>query len=232
MLKSMMAGVALAGALFASTAEAGTPITVQVTCPLTGERFNFNTTASYSTWGRDLDGRQQGSWEFPLAIPQCPTTRFPVMEDMTPEELEAARALVETPGYQAVRGEASYYVLSYVMTQMEMGDPVDRAWHILQATWQVQNDPERYRRYASELTDRWDAVAPAFREESPEDWMWIETYVANVERQSGRLDAATARLAALEAAAGDDAELMERVALTRQLIADGNTRPFAPERGD
>ena len=230
MLKTIAAVVTLSGALVATSVEAGTPITVEVTCPLTGARFNFETTASYSTWGRELDGLQMGSWTFPLAIPQCPDSRFPVLEDLTSEQLAAAAALVQTPGYQAIRGEASYYVLSYVTRELAMGDAIDPAWHLLQATWQVRDQPDLYRRYATELTASWEANASAFQTESPQDWMWIESYIANVERQAGRFDEASARLDRLEPLAAEDADLVERIGLTRRLIAHGDSRPFAPER--
>lgn len=230
MNKSIAILAAVAALTATSAAEAGIPVTVQVACPLTGENFNFETTASYSTWGRDLDGLPQGSWTFPLAIPQCPGTRFPALEDLTPEQIEAARLLVETPEYQAIQGEAPYYVLAHVMDALDMGEPADHAWNLLQATWQAREDAATYGRYAAELSESWDAAAPGFRQESPEDWAWIETFVANVERQAGRADAASARLDALEGAELEDAELAERIALTRRLISEGDTRPHSPER--
>jgi len=230
MLKTIVAVVALSGTLVATSVEAGTPITIEVTCPLTNARFNFETTASYSTWGRELDGLQMGSWTFPLAIPLCPDSRFPALENLTSEQLTAAAALVQTPGYQAIRDEASYYVLSYVTRELAMGDAIDPAWHLLQATWQVRDQPDLYRRYASELTTSWEASAAAFQAESPQDWMWIESYIANVERQAGRFEEARARLDRLEPLAVEDTDLVERIGLTRRLIAEGNSRPFAPER--
>ncbi len=232
MLRQFLAVTALAGTMIASSAEAGIPITVQVTCPLTGEAFNFETTASYSTWGRDLDGLPQGSWHFPLAIPLCPDSRFPALEDLTPEQIAAANALIQTPAYVAVREEAPYYLLSFVMRELEMGDPIDPAWNLLQATWQVRDQPETYGRYATELVARWDADSGALRTESPDDWRWIESFVANVERQAGRFEEAGVRLDALEPLALEDADLMERIRTTRRLIAEGNSRPFSPERGD
>jgi hypothetical protein len=39
-------------------------------------------------------------------------------------------------------------------------------------------------------------------------------------------------LDALEPLALEDADLMERIRTTRRLIAEGNSRPFSPERGD
>ncbi len=232
MLRSFLAATVLAGAMMASSAQAGTPVTIQVTCPLTGETFNFETTASYSTWGRDLDGLPQGSWHFPLDLPQCPDSRFPVLEDLTPEQLAAAAALVQTPGYAAVRDEAPYYLLAFVMRELGIGDPIDPDWNLLQATWQVRDQPEIYSRYATELVSSWDAGSAAFRSENSDDWRWIESFIANVERQAGRFEDASARLDALEPMAADDEGLMQRISTTRRLIAEGNSRPFSPERGD
>lgn len=232
MLRRLVAAGALGILLSSTPAQAGTPITVQVTCPLTGAQFNFETTASYSTWGRELDGLPLGSWTFPLAVPQCPESRFPALEDLSPEALAAARILVETPEYQAIREQSSYYVLAYVTTELGLGEAIDPAWHLLQATWQVRDHPELYRSYAAELVTRWDADSREFRAAEPDDWMWIESYVVNVERQAGRFAEAGARLDALEAMAADDPDLMERLVETRRLIAEGNAEPFGLDLRD
>lgn len=210
----------------APAAEAGIPVSQTVRCPIDGRTFTHTTTASYSTWGSHLDGLPMGSWAFPLALPQCPDSRFPVFREFETSETEELRRLVATPEYQAIANERSYYVLSHVMRALGEGEPLDWAWHVLQASWQARGDPALYRRYAAELIPMFDAALPAVLESEPGDWWYYQTILANVSRQAGDFGAATARLDALE---GEPPlpVLSARIALTRELIAARDSAPRA-----
>lgn len=226
---------ALAAGLMAGTtapAAAGIPMRVESTCPVDDAKFSWTTTASYSTWGQELDAKPIGSWTFPMTIPQCPQSRFPVYkETFTAEEKAAIRALVLTPEYQAVQEEASYYLLRFVLEKLggaEPLEPMQGAWLLMQATWQVrETDPERYRRYAAETTAAMDLALPALRESEPADWWFLQIATANVQRQAGDFAGATARLDALTGEAPEQGQPAERIALTRQKIAAQDTSPGA-----
>lgn len=60
----------VAAAAAALPAAAGIPVRQRMTCPIGGEAFTYNTTASYTTFGSRPDGKPYGSWIFPLALPE------------------------------------------------------------------------------------------------------------------------------------------------------------------
>lgn len=204
----------------------------EVTCPVDGTTFTFESTPSYSIFGRALDGLPQGSWFFPLKLAQCPACRFPVEIGALDEaRAERAKALVESDDYRRMaERETSYRLLCFVMEALDLGAPMARVDRLLQATWQTYGDADRYGRYASELGAAMDGSGEAFRAERPEDWAAFSSFVANVERQAGNWEAATLRLDRIEAAGLEDADLAARIAQTRRLIADGDARPGQPER--
>lgn len=210
-------------------ASAGIPRRVEAVCPVNDQKFFWTTTASYSTFGSELDGQPFGSWTFPLTIPQCPESRFPVYREFTDAEKTAIRALVATPDYAAIKDEASYYVLAFVIERLDQPAAIDKAWVLLQASWQVRDtDPARYGRYAAEIVPAMDAALPAMQAEEPADWWYFQIATANVLRQSGDFAGATARLDALQGQPPGEGDLVQRVALTRELIAAGNQASAHP----
>lgn len=237
MRKVMLAAVA-AGLLTAAAAPttAGIPIRVETVCPVDDQKFTWTTTASYSTWGMELDGKPIGSWHFPMTIPQCPDSKFPVyQEEWTAAEKAAIRALVATPEYAAVKDEASYYLLRFVAERLMPADaeePVDDGWLLLQATWQVRDDPDRYARYAGELVRAVDAAGPALKSEEVENWWFFNLATANVQRQAGDFAGASARLDMLSGEPPERGDFAARIALTRQLIETQDRKPTAPPDPD
>lgn len=222
---------AVAALMLATPVMAGTPYRQELTCPLDGQKFTFTATASYSTFGSMLDGMPQASWIMPLPIPQCPGTNFPLyQETFSDAELTTARALVVEPAYQAIKDERSYYVLHYVLARMTPDrNPIDAAWLLLSATWQAQEDPAQYGRYVAETIPALDQSALAIRAERYDDWLYIQTILANLSRQSGDFAAATSRLDALPTPV-ENAEMARRISLTRDLIARQDRTPQAPPR--
>jgi hypothetical protein len=224
-------GIGLAAAL-AGAAAAGTPYRAKAVCPVDGTTFEYTATASYSTWGSFLDGMPQASWTTPMPIPQCPESRFPVYrEDFSDADRDKIRALVATPEYGAIRNEASYYVLWYVFDRLEPPrEGLDVAWPLLQATWQVHDDPERYARYVGMVIPLMDAAMPALKTTEPENWWYFQIVLANLSRQTGDFAAATARLDALEGSPPAVGDLAQRLTLTRDLIARQDRSVQAPPR--
>lgn len=201
----------------------GMPVPVESVCPVDDQKFTWTTTTSYTIFDTALDGQPIGSWHFPLDIGQCPDSKFPVYkEEFTEEEKQAIRELVARPEYKAIQDEASYYVLSFVLSRLEEPEPLDTAWYLVQATWQVRDDAPRYRRYALETLAALDAGLEGMRESEPENWWYLQIVASNIERQSGDFEAATRRLDALPAEVPAEGSLAKRIALTRQLVAEHN----------
>ncbi len=220
--------VALAGTVSGS-ATAGIPMRVEAICPVNDQKFTWTTTASYSTFGYELDGQPFGSWTFPLTIPQCPDSGFPVYRDFSAAEKLTIRALVRTPEYVAIKDEASYYVLAFVMERLEQPEAIDKAWVLLQASWQVRDtDAGRYGRYAPEIVAAMDAALPGVLVEEPANWWFFQIATANVQRQSGDFAGATARLDALAGEPPAESDGVQRIAMTREMIAAGNRASAHP----
>lgn len=219
-MRNLILAACAASALLAGPAAAGTPYEARAVCPVDGREFTWTSTASYSTWGSTLDAQPIGSWHFPLTIPQCPDSRFPLYKDeFTDAEKAAIQALVATPEYAAVKDESSYYLTHFVMSRLETLEPLGGAWLLVQATWQVREDADRYARYAAQAVPAMDAGLPGLKDSEPADWWYLQIAVANVQRQAGDFDGATARLDALTGDMPAEGQPAERIAETRRLIA-------------
>jgi hypothetical protein len=228
-MKKLILAVGLA-LVMAPAAYAGTPYPIKVECPLTGETFTHTATASYSTYGMYLDGMPVGSWTFPMPVPQCPGSRFPVTkEDYTDAEKTALRALVLTSEYKAVQNEASYYVMDFVMARTGEQTPESHVWMLLQATWQVRADADVYARYAGELTAAMDAASDQLGSEDPANWYFYQLATANVLRQAGDFGGAASRVAVVEATPSDQPMVRKWIEMTRAMItARDNTSEEIP----
>ena len=205
--------------LSALPVRAGSPMTIEVVCPIDGEKFNFVTSAMYSTFGLYADGMPVGTWTFPPPLPQCPKSRLPILEEpYSDEEIVRLRAMVETPEYKAVQNESSYYLMNFVLGYLRKHGPESQVPYLLQATWQVYDQPVTYARYADELTAAFDAAAEGLRAEDDGYRFFCEMSLINVLRQAGRFDEATRRLETLVPYEGENS-LPEWTTLTRDLIA-------------
>lgn len=222
---TLLLAAGAAGLFAASSTLAGTPYTARATCPVDGRVFTYTATASLSTFGAELDGKTMASWTMPMPLPQCPGSLFPVYkETFTAEEAARIRALVETPEYQAVKDEASYFVFWFVRERLEPpAEGLDRPWPLVQATWQARDNPDQYRRYVELALPMLDEAMAGLREREPSDWWFMQTIAANLSRQAGDFDAALARLDGLTGEAPDP-QLTERVSVTRRLAQERNAQ--------
>jgi hypothetical protein len=187
------AGLALVLASLAGAAHAGTPYPQKMTCPVGGEPFVFTATASYSTWGSRPDGKPYGSWEFPNPVPECPGNRLVVFAQFTKDQIKQLEPLLASPEYKALAGETTYYRMLWLAKALKLPNIPD-AWLLLQASWQVDGDPERKARYQREFVAAVDAEPV-----KPEDIGWLNDQLraVNAERELGQFDAAKARIGRL-----------------------------------
>ena len=155
-MRRLLAALFLTLAVAPAPAYAGIPVTRPMTCPIGGERFDFTTTASYSTFGARADGKPFGSWTFPLAIPECPGNGLLLYkEQFEPAELARLQPLIESADYRALRQqqETPYYRMSWLLGRM--GEPRDNVlWALIQATWEPADDSPVRMRYLGELASR------------------------------------------------------------------------------
>ena len=219
----LIAAAAL-GLLSASAAPsaAGTPYVAYAVCPLNGARVAYTGTHSYSIFGRETDGKPYGSWEFPLEMARCPGSGLPIyQEKFTGDEVKALKALVATPGYQAIKGESTYFVLAYVF--QSQGRPLSMQMDaLLAASFEVRENPAVYPRYAKVFVERAEL---RLAELTPDvgDWWMLQLITINIIRQTGDFPAAQARLDSLPDTATPRFKLY--LQQTRELIAAKDSKP-------
>lgn len=170
------------------------------TCPLDGETFIYQAVNSYSRFGMQLDLRPIGALVAPIPMPICPGSGFVVYrDDFNGEEISIFRQLVQAPEYRALReAETDYFVAAH-----QAGKLAEDAWLIatltLRATWEVQEKPEKYNRYAALALTRMEEAGKGFSPtgETNEQWWTVKLLVVNFHRRLGEFDAAGRLLAEL-----------------------------------
>lgn len=201
----------------------GMPISVKAVCPIDGTEFEYRSTPSYTVFGRRLDGCPFGSWRFPLELPRCPQCRFPASKGLVSEaDQDKARALAASPEFAAVKDEADYYVLAWVLEKLGVGGAIGPVDRLMNACWEVGPNDARYGRYAQDLGQAMDGAGDAIREQSAESWVALQSFIANIQRQAGDWAGAVRRLDALEASGLDLEDAKDRIDRTRELIADAD----------
>lgn len=186
------AAALLALAVAPAPALAGIPVTREMTCPIGGERFSFTTTASYSVFGARADGKPYGSWDFPLAIPECPGNGLVMYKDFDQAELTRIGAIIAGDDYRALRRDSTpYYRLHWLLGRMEA--PREQVlWALIQATWEDPDQSPRRMRYLGEIATI--ALAETAAPASLPDY-GLRAYGINALRELGRFEEADALLA-------------------------------------
>lgn len=225
MLKIALGAVLLASSLAAAPALAFVPAVGHAVCPIDGKPFDYPSFAAYSTYGARLDGKPFGSASFPLALAECPGSKFPVYREFKPEEIAKVKAVAASAEFRALADETPYFRLHGVVAAM--GETQDaRTYTALEATWQAEGQPERYRRYAAVYFQEADALVAQSKPTDQAYWN-AQFYAADVARQSGDFAGAAARLAKLN----DPAAPAGMAAVIKQeagLIEARNTKPAMP----
>jgi hypothetical protein len=177
----------------AAAAQAGTPVRVQLQCPVGGERFTYVSTASMSTWGQRPDGKPYGSWTFPTPLPECPSNGLVLFKDeFTRRETSELRNLIAEPAYIAMREtDTPYYRARWLMRRLEP-ESTEAIWLLLQASWEAPDGSEQRSRYLREFAEEVATLSP-----SAQDWVMLQLRAANAWRELGEFDVATTILAAL-----------------------------------
>ena len=218
-MRAVAAAALLAFAGFAGPALAGIPVEEEMTCPVGGESFTHTTTGSYSTYGARPDGKPYGSWVFPMPLPECPGNRLVLYKQFDDAEIETLSELVGSDAYRAMEGETDYYRAQWL--EDRLSNTVPMPWLLMRATWQVDGDPDRRRRYLGEFADRAASVAV---DRGDFGTMMLRFRLANAQRELGALDRAAGTLAelaeGLDPAAADTADEAENLLWFGYMIDD------------
>ena len=134
--------VIFAAVLLSTSANAGILIDQELTCPVGGEIFTIDGTASCSTMGRMLSLKPITSCDFITRLPVCPKNKLPMYRDFTDDEVKRITAFMDSNEYKDALDEPVYlraYLLSKTLEDDESLEP----FILLQsAIWYGQTSPQ------------------------------------------------------------------------------------------
>jgi hypothetical protein len=131
----------------ASQVLAGYPVTDIVNCPVGGKSFQYQTTGSFTTFFRRLDGKPTGSWTFPLALPVCPDNGLVVFDKFQDAELPQLSTLIASAEYMSMANSETAYFKAYWLAKRLRRASADVAWLLIQASWEADDDEPTKARY-------------------------------------------------------------------------------------
>jgi len=227
------AGVARTLVLALTLAASGPPARAvtyafqDYTCPLDGQTFTQGLPTPGHPLGSQLDLKPWGPVLAPAVLPVCPGSRFVLWKrEFSEPELMRLRALIASPQWLAIRDVETDYFRIAKLRQWLGDDAADVAFTYLYATWEVDESPERYARYAAVALEAVGHALPGAGDRAPT----LQLVALELERRLGRLDAARDRAAGLaSSAAFADGPLHALLAQQRVLI---DARDTAPHRID
>jgi hypothetical protein len=143
-------------ALATSALAQGTP--VQQVCPIDGKTFTYKALDVQPSRRLNLDMKRVDSF-FPWPHAKCPGNGFVIYKsNLTPAEIDKLRPFVLSEEYRALSAIHSTYYLEAVLRRRLGEPPYDVAWALVQASWEVQSDPKRYKDYAREALATYDSI--------------------------------------------------------------------------
>ena len=147
--KALVCGLACFAA--AGMVSAATYTKKEFICPLDGSVFEATMAVSGTSFEQQLDLKPFGPMPAPWPLARCPSNGFVIYkEEFSADEIDRLKRYVLSPAYQALREDNSDYYLAAQLLQFMDADADEVAWSLLQATWEVEADATRYRRYAQE----------------------------------------------------------------------------------
>jgi len=221
-------GILLLAALLSQPATAATTAEVRRTCPLTGTEFTATVAASGYRSCQRLDMKPVGAIFAPYPVPICPDDGFPVYkESFSESETAQLRGWVESEEFRAMAAaESSYFRIAKIQEKLG-ASAYSLAWSYLQASWQVEHEPEKYGRYAAltlEMVDR--HLAELGLEPATEDaWDADSSALLATElaRKLGRFDEARTRLKGIEMKAVADEHVAALLRYEASLIDESDS---------
>jgi hypothetical protein len=148
-LAALLSGLTLCLPLLAHTGG-----NVEETCPYDGTKFQYYAQASGSSFDNGLDLMPLGAIISPHPIASCPTNGFVFLKARySNEELERLRPFIFSAEFQALKEDTPYYRAAW-LTERTGGTHARASELLLQASWEAQNRPTLYKRYAGELVKR------------------------------------------------------------------------------
>ena len=144
-------GIIFAALLVSTSASAGIPVAQEVTCPVGGETFTVEGTASCSTMGRMLSLRAITSCDFITRLPVCPKNKLPMYREFTEDEVKNIEAFMKTNAYKDALDEPLFLRAYHLSKTLEDDESVEPFFLLQSAIWYGENSPEISDLYQKEL---------------------------------------------------------------------------------
>jgi hypothetical protein len=155
-MKHALAACAILALLPAAALAQGVP--TQRVCPIDGKTFTYMALDVKPSNRLYLDMKRADSF-YPWPHPKCPGNGFVIYKnDLTSAEIEKLRSFVLSEEYRAL-GEVHTTRYLEAVLRKRLGEPAyDVAWALVQATWEVESNADRYRQYAGEALATYDSI--------------------------------------------------------------------------
>lgn len=188
--------LALAMAIFIpGPAIAGSPIWVEVTCPVGGETFTITDTLSCSHAHRFMTMRPNTSCEFVTRLPVCPSNGLPLYRTFTADELTRLLQIMRTEAWQALSPASPWQRARFLAQTFEQTGKPEAFNLMLDFMWY---DWEAFI-VTPDMVDDLLAEAEGEYTRAPEHAETLRTIMAFVLLHADRYDAAMDLLAEAEA---------------------------------
>ncbi len=195
----------LSAVVLSAPVSARTFVSQTFTCPLTGTTFKANVDASGTQFCQRLDLKPIGFIGAPGVVPECPDDGLVLYQDtFTRAQLKILRPWVKSEHYQQVlRQESTHFRIAETMKQLSA--PADEvAWAYVRASWQVEDQPQRYRRYLGAAMDAMTLAIEQHSKSTDKDAKLttarLQILGAELSRRLGQMPQAEQWLAAAEPA--------------------------------
>lgn len=157
------------------------------TCPIGKQKFESTAYGSRFVYGVRPDGRPLETSRGYVPPPECPKNHLIMYRDFSTEELTRLAVAIQTPEYKGMLSDESpFYRMAWLEQAINPGSS-EYVWLLLQATWYVDNDPEKKERYRALFL----SVAE-YKPFSPDniDSLMLRLRVINAYRETGQFDRA------------------------------------------
>lgn len=209
----------------AATAGFAQGTVVQRICPFDGERFAYLDPPPLASREVYLDQRPvdpSGTW----AHAKCPSSGFVLYKSsFTEAELAKLRDFVLSEQYRTMsKAHATHYLEAAL--RKHLGEPPYAvAWALVQATWEVAEDPARYRQYAQEALALYDSIPLESLKEIR--YRILKRMISGeLARRLGQFDSARERFLEMRDAAELAKPFYQRIVeLQLKLVRAGDSRP-------
>ena len=161
---------------------------VETTCPICGTTFETEHVLSMSQYGMRLDLKPLGFTKAPLPLGVCPNCHFVQYTDsLSDEETADLKSYVESDEYKSfVKDNSSYFLLGKIF-EHEGRDPKTLAHIYLQASWQVEDQPEKYQSYLALVEKNLETYLGETKDQDNE-WVAAQLLLGEIMRLQGKFD--------------------------------------------